>query len=296
MKNFKKEVQFDQLKPYYLTTDADGNTTEHLYDLSALLCHVAEAPLAQRKKNVLGDTQMFHVCKYDAALRIWEIQILHLREKILPGIADDDGTYELIQLGDNQYPAESTTILYDEQRCTLYMQRNIYGTSIRALEIFIQLLSPAGTMVLLKPVVTGTRINAITENRLYRKVLLTADSEQLTTQQQNQPLGRILRDFGRYQGRIIKVDIGFGKQRNGRLNAREVVKLVREAYEFNGTTRLEVRSAENEDTPLETIDLLDDKACYKLPVEYSRARPITHDRLYRICLGQYREDLGLSSD
>lgn len=125
MANQRKNVQFDHFRPYYLKRNDDGSTQECAYDLKALLQYVASQPFTNTKKQILGDTHMFHVCKRDGQLKVWELQILHLREKLLPGIADDAGAYELITLEENQYPAESTTMLYDEVSCTLYMQRNI---------------------------------------------------------------------------------------------------------------------------------------------------------------------------
>lgn len=293
MANQKKTVQFDHFHPYYLAQDENGASREHLYDLRALLEHVMSQPFSETKKKILGDTHMFHKCRRDDQLNVWELQILHLREKILPGIADGDGAYELIQLADNQFPAESTTVLYDESDCTLYMQRNLYGTSIKALEEFLQLLSPEGVLVLLKPILSGTRIGRITANALYRKFILVADSEQLTDEQATQSLGQIINNFRRYQGRIVKVELGFGHQRHGLLNANEVSPLVHEAYQFPGTRSLCVRASDNEDTPFETINLMDDRARYEIKVEYSRNNPITHERLYRMCLGEYMEHHGL---
>jgi len=138
----KKTVQFDLFKAYYLKKNKDGSQQECLYDLTGLLQHIANHPFSDTKKKIFGDTQMFHVCRENAKSPVWELQLLHLREKMLPGIADDSGTYELIKLEDNQYPAESTTMLYDAQRCVLCMQRNIYGTSIKALEQLFKYLLP----------------------------------------------------------------------------------------------------------------------------------------------------------
>lgn len=293
MANQKKTVQFDHFRPYYLTTDENSVSREQVYNLHVLLQYVMGRPFSETKKKILGDTHMFHACRYDDQLHVWELQILHLREKILPGIADDDGAYELIQLADNQYPAESTTILYDEAHCTLYLQRNLYGTSIKALEEFFQLISPEGALVLLKPIVSGARIDGVTPSKLYRKLVLVADSEQLSDEQSAQSLGQIISNFRRYQGRFVKFELGFGRQRHGLLNAHEVSSLVHEAYSFPGTHKLRVRVAENEDTPFETINLMDDRACYKINVEYSRNNPITHERLYRMCLAEYKEEHGL---
>lgn len=293
MANQKKIVQFDHFRPYYLSTDENGVSHEHVYDLSALLRYVASHPFNETKKRILGETHIFHTCRYDEELRIWELQLLHLREKVLPGIADDSGAYSLIKLADNEYPAESTTILYDVTRRTLYLQRNIYGTSIKALEAFLQLISPEGTLLLLKPVVSGTLINKITIDKLYRKLVLVADSEQLHDDQSTKSLAQIINSAKKYQGRYIRFELGFRHQRRGVLNASEVNALVQEAYQFPGTQNLSVSAAENEDTAFETIDLMDDRSFYKVPLEFSRNNPITHERLFRACLAEYKVEHNL---
>jgi hypothetical protein len=293
MPNLKKPVQFDHFKPHYSYTDKNGVLHDKEYDLHKLLKAVASVPFSETKKKVAGDMHMFHICKYDEGLGVWEIQLLHLREKILPGIADDDGAFELIKLEDNQYPAESTTLLYDTKRKTLYMQRNIYGTSIRALEQYIQLLMPDGYHVLLEPILSGSRIDKISVTNSYRKVILVADREQLTEEDNKMSLANILRSFGNFNGRIVKIELGFGKQKRGRLDPVETTKLIKEAYAYPGTSGLKVRTAEDEDTAFETINLLDDRDKFLLSVEYSRNNPITHERLYRMCLGEYKEKWGI---
>lgn len=293
MGNLKKPVQFDHFKPRYSYVDKDGRTHDKAYNLHPLLTEIANHPFSESKRKIAGDTHMFHVCKYDEDLRVWEIQLLHLREKILPGIADDDGAFELIKLEDNQYPAESTTMLYDKENGVLYMQRNIYGTSIKALEQYIQLLLPEGNHVIMTPVISGARISRIAESNLYRKLILVADRDHLTDDSKCKRLAKILKQFGNYQGRVVKIELGFGRQKLGRLNPHETTKLIREAYNYTGTTMLKVSTAEDEDVGFETINLLDDRAHFLVPVEYSRNNPITHDRLYRICLGEYKEKMGL---
>ena len=289
MKTSKKTVQFDQFKPYYIEVDQSSSEQEYLYEFSKLLQHISSHPLSCTNRKILGDTYMFHVCQYDEREEVWEMQILHLREKILPGIADDGGSYELIQLEDNQYPAESTTIIYDPKNYTIYMQRNIYGISIKTTEMYIQMLSPIGTQVLLKPISNGNNIRKVTDDKKYRKIILVADSAMEQDGQRQESLSQIIRAAREYQGRIVKVEIGFGRQRTGYLNAKKAAQLVREAYSYNGTLNLAVRVAENEDTQVETIDLLDDRECFRINIEYSRANPITHSRLYRMCLGERRE-------
>lgn len=284
MGSLKKDVNFDHFKPYFLVEDENGVLQEKLYDLSPLFEFISSHPFSETKKRIMGDTQIFHTCKFDEESNIWELQMLHLREKILPGIADADGAFELIQLEENQYPAESTTLLYDNKSKILYMQRNLYGTSIRALEQYLEKISPEGIQVLLKPMLVGAKISTISESKKYRKLILVADSDQLDQQPEYESLRSIIKTFSQYQGKYVKVELGFGHKRNSFLNPRTTTFLIKEAYSFPGTQNLKVSMTDNEDTYCETIDLMDNRATSKISISYSRENPITHTRLFKLCL------------
>lgn len=288
-----KKIQFDHLRPYFLDDTGENGGVEAVYNLGPLLKFISDGRINDTRRTIFGDLYLFHVCKYDEKLKLWELQILHLREKILPGIADTDGSYELIQLDDKQYPAESTTILYDEEHCTLFMQRNVYGLSIRNFEIYLQLLSPENTLVLLKAIKTGNRLGKIQATNLYRRVLLVADTDELNEEHGEMSLAKTLKSFGKYQGRMVKIELGFGHQRTGRLNSGAVSSLVREAYNFNGTRNLEVRVSDPDDVSFETINLLDDRATYLIDIKFSRDNPITHKRLFKACLAEYKQEAGI---
>lgn len=289
MKKQSKVVEFDFFRPYYLINNEDGTTTESVYDLKVLLKHIASNPLLNTKRKILGDNHLFHICKKEDDSNIWEIQVLHLREQVLPGIADEEGAYELIVLSEDQYPAESTTILYDEDACVLYMQRNIYGTSIRALTGLIQLISPEETYVILKPLMQRSKIDKVTSAKNHKKIVLTVDCEQLTSQEHGSDLGKILSAFSTYQGKIITVELGFGRKRGQYLNSTDTVKLLKEAYDFPGTDKLIVDILESDDSKIEKVDLLDDRKKFLFKMEYSRENPITHERLYVRCLEEIRK-------
>lgn len=63
------------------------------------IARIARAEPMDTKKIIDGDSYIFHVCKYHDEDNLWELRVLRIREKILPGILHDDGTYELIKLG-----------------------------------------------------------------------------------------------------------------------------------------------------------------------------------------------------
>lgn len=286
MNNNTKSIEFDLFRPFYIQVDQDGITKEYAYNLSSLFKHITKKTLMETKRKIYGDYHMFHKCEYNETKKIWEIQILHLREQILPGIADESGLYELICLDENQYPAESTTIIYDEHKNTLYVQRNIYGTSIKALTALIQWLSPEEVYVNLKPIMRSSAIVKAEEAKFYRKVILTVDSEQLTDEDKDSRLWKIIDTFSRYNGKIVSVNLGFGRKRNRFLNRIDAIELLKEAYDFAGTEKLIAAVSESEDGKCEKIDLLDDREKILFNIKYSRNNPITHERLFKECLNK----------
>lgn len=300
MKSQPKHIRFDKFVPYFIQdASKDGQASEKEYDLHNMFVQISQRISKEVivKKEALGSNYIFHVCSYNSKYKIWQLQILHIRENILPGIANDQGEYELIQLEDNQYLAESTTVLYDEERFTLYLQRNKYGISIHAFENLLGALSPAGTSVNLHVVIGGNKINLMTPSSLYRKVILAADSEQMTKEDRNNRHSNLfttLAWFNKYQGRYVTVQLGFSRQRTGFLQAEETSKLIKEAYNFSGTQTLKVRRSSEKDDDFETIDLLDDRACFKFDLDYSRKFPITHARIFDQCLEKYKETFSIN--
>lgn len=289
MKTKTKRIQFDLLKPYFIQDDKYGFTEEKLYDLKPFFEHISNNPLVNTKNKVYGDYHMFYKCKHHDTNNIWELQLLHLREQMLPGISDGDTEFELIKLGENQYPAESTTVIYDGNTNIIYMHRNVYGTSIRALTALIQVISPEGTSVVLKPIIKSKEINKIKQSSFFKSVILVADSEQLEEGDKQTGLGKIISSFSEYKGKVVSVNLGFGRSR-GFLKSNETAQLVREAYEFPGTQKLKVSLTDSEDGKIEKVDLLDDKEKITFDIEYSRGNMITHERLFKKCMEKIKKD------
>lgn len=283
MKTKTKTIQFDLLKPYFIQDDKYGFTQEKLYDLKPFFKHISSNPLVNTKKRVYGDYHMFYKCKHHEADNIWELQLLHLREQILPGISDGDKEFELITLGENQYPAESTTVIYDGNTNIIYMHRNIYGTSIKVLTALIQHISPEGTAVALKPIIKSREIDKIKQSSLFKSVILVADSEQLEESDNQTSLGKIISNFSEYKGKIVSINLGFGRSK-GFLRSKETTQLIRDAYEFLGTQKLKVAITDSEDGKIEHVDLLEDKEKILFDIGYSRECAITHERLFSECI------------
>lgn len=283
MSDTTKKVRFEHLIPYYLTQDAAGKSIEKKFNLTPLFRKISEQTPKATQQRIYGEKHLISKCVHDNQNYLWEVQLLHYREKVLPGKADENGAFELIRLDDGEYVAESTTLLYDETKNNIYLQRNIYGSSIRAVTELIMRFAPEGTLVMLKPKYNPDKIGKINRVSDISKVVLVADSGELQEEDKVSSIGNLLSSFGRYNGDIIKFELGNGRSRKKRLNKSEVVSLINEAYSFSGTQKLELKAQWTEDSAFETIDLMDDRAAYLFNVSYSRNDPITHARLYALC-------------
>lgn len=282
-----KKIQFDKLKAHYVQENDEGKLEEHVLDLSDMLHQIEGNPPQPVTKSIYGEQYCFHICKYDKERRIWEIQLLHLREKIVPGIADIKGEYSLIDLPDGKYIAESCSILYDGQY--IYMQRNAYCMSPNKLEKYLSLIYPEGVQVYLRPILLNDTIDRITNNKMYRRVLLVADSVQ-EEPDNNSSLRKMIKNYSKYQGIVIKIDIGMGRSK-GFLSSSDTAELIKEAYVDESVTKLVVSYTDSDDTGINTIDLLNDRVFFVISLPYSREKPITHERIFPRLLEKYNDEV-----
>lgn len=274
----KKSVRFDHLEPTY--TSYSTQSEIQTYDLEDMLKQIARAESMDTKKIIDGDSYIFHVCKYHDEDNLWELRVLRIREKILPGILHDDGTYELIKLGNDEVTAESTTLAYAPATHTLYMQRNRFGISIRNMEAYLTELSPKDTVVILAVKEAKAGLLRLTEEANYRKVIMSAEINPFDELPKESLMKDFLNATRKARSQFCRVELRVSRGKNNTLDAQEAVSFIKEALGYSGTRKLDVVIEDKEDCEVETIDLLSNVAKYVLPFNYSMSNPITHERLY----------------
>ena len=282
-----KLVYFDEYIPFTLTTDADGTQHEHPLDLDDLFKQLSEEPQKRGLKELFGEKYRLHVCRYHENDALWEIQVLHLRDSILPGIADEEREFELLTLPDGKYPAESCTMIYIPQSTTIFFQRNTLCMSTRRLGYYLQSMLPEGTKMVLKPVISGNKIDMINNYASYKKVVLLAT----VGRGDEEPTSRLTRLLDAYKGYgapYVQIEISTGRKRNSRLKAAEISELVREAYADNDVQKLRVNMAKDAHSEFGWVDLMEDRDGITVKMEYSKDDPISHDRLFGAWIERYR--------
>lgn len=297
----EKIVVFDYLQPQYSTFGDDKQKAGiYSFQMRDFLTEVASDKLLRTDREINGERYRFQCCqKIKTATEVqsdlWEIQILRIRQKVLPGEADDKGGYDaVITLPDGTYPAESTTLLYSESKNILYFQRNIFGISIRNLQNYFTELcfkkdSPeAKNRVLFSICEKTCSKKMLTTNTKYKKLLLTAKVDAMNECDKDSSLYQILKSFHSIGSSVAKVEFSIGHKTKQRLSTNKINKLIEEASSYGGIVKLQAQMSDADDTEFSMFDFLENKLSYKVHIEYSKENPITHARLLKGLLAMYQ--------
>lgn len=279
----QKTVYFDKYIPYQLEHGVDGAMVEKKLDLSGFFSAVAAAELRNTLRTINGERYRFHVCHFDETNACWEVQLLRLRDVLLPGVADEAGMYEILTLPEGRFIAESCTLVYDAAHTCLYMLRNKMCLSISRLIDYFREMFPEGVYLTFKPVFQMDESQPWGNQTSIRRIELCCSADQAECLGQETRLYHLLKQFGCYNGNTISISISMGHHR-GSLNPLETRRLITEAYGVPELGKLRVHAADREDAMHEWINLLDNRVYYRCRIQFDKERPITHSRLYQAFL------------
>ena len=211
----KKEIQFDYFEVHAFEMDKNNNVAMDIkMDITPILENLLHMETVDRTQNYKSDKIRFQVVhKKDNS--IWEIQLLRLREVLLPGIADDEGNYEIITLEDGQYIGESTSMIYDSENCVICMQRNNKAILPSILEYLLRSIYDGGNeLITLRPIIRPTNLMQLNNNTLFRKISIGIATDEIVLNEKHEtPIGKILNNMQEYDCGYITLELGF----NGRL-------------------------------------------------------------------------------
>lgn len=282
MKLKPRTIQFDYLSVYCQKLEDSNVVTEKKYDLTGILEKAALIESKDTTYDYRGEKARIQKVKYDKNNGVWELQFLRLREICPPGVAKDDGTFEIFHLEDGEYIGESVSALYDKKDNIFVMQRNINSLPPSGIEEYLNsCITTKDLTIILKPVISGTDIDKITSSKIYRSLQIGLASKDIQSLSDNSPLGSILNNLSKYDGSRFNIRITVGNaKRDKSLSPGLVSNTVKGLYENNSATQLKVATRDNPNTKVEYIDLLDDRRKDKREFNVSKDKPITHELVY----------------
>lgn len=283
-----KKIAFDYFRVMSCRKNENGEPIETLLDLTALFTRAQEINYKDRTYPYKDDKARIQHIRFHNDVNAWEIQLLRLRETSLPGLADEDGGFEIIQLEDGKYVGESTSLLYDSSNCVLVMQRNVNGLPPSGIEEYLNKCTNNTQHVTLRPIVPGNVIEKITREKIYRKLVIGIDAGDIDTITGPASLNTILRNFLNYQGVSYKFEVTMGNVKKDRTIAPGlVVDTINELYGNIDANALKVDYRDTYDSQLEKVDLLNDRRRDFVEVNVSRDNPLKHEDIYQFMKIKY---------
>ncbi len=287
----KKEIQFDYFEVHAFEMDKNNNVAMDIkMDITPILENLLHMETVDRTQNYKSDKIRFQVVhKKDNS--IWEIQLLRLREVLLPGIADDEGNYEIITLEDGQYIGESTSMIYDSENCVICMQRNNKAILPSILEYLLRSIYDGGNeLITLRPIIRPTNLMQLNNNTLFRKISIGIATDEIVLNEKHEtPIGKILNNMQEYDCGYITLELGF----NGRLKKNTTMasglsfNTIQELLEDNKVNKLKVDYKTTEDSFVEHVDLIENKTHDIISFEYERNYDITHEVIFKKIYERY---------
>lgn len=286
-----KTIYFDYLKTYIQRYERDDNKIiEELANLSGFFERVSKIDSVDRTYNM--GNEKIRIQELKKAGEYWEILILKLRDEVMPGIADDNGNYSIAILEDGKYYCESTSMLYDPENGVLVMQRNRYGLQASNVEVLLNIINIDDKIkIILKPIINKDKIKLLDNGHAYRslEIGIVNNMEQDVVENSNGIMG-VLNNFQKYKGNNVSIRIGYNKRckKDECLDSNLVIDTINELYGNIHINKLKTSIKFNDDTKVETIDLLDDRIYDYENLTYCKENPITHDRVINILIQLYR--------
>ena len=218
--------------------------------------------------------------------------MLRLRQAQLPGIANDDGEYEIMELEDDEYIGEEVSVLYDEQLSILVIQRNRNSLSPSGIEEFFNLMAP-GENIRLEPILPREEAMELRKGDYIRSFNLSiADIREMQlTDENNSSIREIIASIREKYNAIsvsIKISLGQRGRKDDSLTLNEVAATIDECSGRNGVTKMVLAKKEAEDARVEVYDLIDKRVSGYASCDDNRECPITHIRVFPLIAENFR--------
>lgn len=289
-----KTIRFDYFRVRCARL-TDNNVTEiPIYELHPLLDALTRMDVVDRTYNYRGELARLQVVNRHriGPRSCWELQLLRLRQAQLPGIANDDGEYEIMELEDDEYVGEEVSVLYDEQLSIMVIQRNRNSLSPSGIEEFLNLMAPDEN-IRLEPIIPREEALELKNGDYIRSFNLSiADIREMQlTDGNSSSIREIVASIRERYNAIsvsIKISLGQRGRKSDSLTLDEVAAAINDCSGSNGVTRMVLAKKDAEDARVEVYDLIDKRVSGYASCNYDRECPITHTRVFPLIAENFR--------
>lgn len=276
-----KAIRVDYYEIWKYKKINNENFREQKVNIGNIFKLIEQMPIQERTFEYQGEKIRFQEITHDLENKIWEVQLLRARNKLLPGVADDSGNYTVMKLGDDKYYAESISMLYSEDKCLISFQINHnYITRSLLQQIFNKFIEGVDDIIELRPIIIKDKREKLENAKYYTKLNLVVktnekDNELLNTDKSL--MGNILSSANKYGGAQFEISIGFGKRKkkNDTLNAEQIKETINYINQIKGVESLQIDYKSDEDSLLDSFNLIKERVQDWVYVQ-EESSPIMH--------------------
>ena len=288
----KKNITFNYFKVnevYY-----DGNDKEikfRPFSLEKILSFLLKKDYQKIKKPYKQENARLQTIKYDEKNHLWELQFLRLRNIFSAGLADDEGDFESLVLGDGKYLGEFISALYDPETNIMVLHRNQNSLPPSGVEIFLSDIFKDITIKLV-PIISNEDVRKKLQNKYYRNLNMKVCIGNMDLKNSPKHLSIVssLSGLDAFNSNIITLEIAIGRgKKNESIDASELNATLDFLQSSNGVEKLVVRYKDTPDTKVEVVDLLEGKVKDISPVDVDKDDPLHHEKVYAILINNYLE-------
>ncbi|MCD8904343.1 hypothetical protein K2V56_02545 [Staphylococcus chromogenes] len=193
-----------------------------------------------------------------------------------------------LELENDEYIGHEISILYDPAKNVMVIQRNFSSLSPSGIEKFIDSI----LFDYYEKYFSFSLIPAM-DNNAFKRARNSKTYKQLTLKVKGQQRDDLLKGlvYGSYDGvETVEIVITANRSKNGELNKTITTSLLDDWHNEEETEKLKVKIIENDDSNVETVDLLRQTIKRSLKYEYREAGELNANSIFLDMVRIYSED------
>lgn len=283
-----KNVKFEFYHVFKVSTN-NGKLKEELFDLLEWIEIMSEFK-SNEERTVAYNLDNIRVDNIENDERgVCLLHFSRLRESHYPSIADfSTNETRDISISDNEYLSEDINLLYDPTIRVLMIQRNINSLSPTAVNDYISYFweeKYQGEKIELRPILEKNPFQEAMEKDNFRKITIkTSEFRSFNNDSRFDklaslnPFKQAFNALEVYNSVDIEISLSVGRSRNNELSYTDTKNAIAELEKVNKSFDKIIISGKNDDdTPVEKMDLLKGKVDYVEPFEIPLRKSLSAD-------------------
>lgn len=187
-----------------------------------------------------------------------------------------------MELDEDEYIGEEVSALYDQEYNIIMLQRNRNSLSPSGIEKYFSGVLGNGDLIELVPIPVPDELRTVKQEQIFRKLNISfaptnIDDELMNNT--NRSIMQIIKGSRNLGALRVSITLSLGNSKKEKTLKQDEIIELGNLESYNGFNKIQVSRRENEDTEIETVDLISGKLNDVITIDVSRVNPIKFERL-----------------